>query len=130
MFGNQKFKEQFTIMNTALWIVQGILGGMMFILGVIKTFLPVEKLNKLSWTTRNSRSSIRFVGISELLIGLELILPQLTGILPVLTPIAAVSLCVIMILATAEHILHKERSEIGKNVIVMLLAVFVVIGRF
>ena len=75
-------------MNTALWIVQGILGGMMFILGVMKSFLPVEKLNKLSWTTRNSKSFIRFVGISELMIGLGLVLPQLTGIVPILTPIA------------------------------------------
>ena len=35
-------------MNTALWIVQGMLGGMMFILGVMKSFMPIEKLQKLS----------------------------------------------------------------------------------
>ncbi len=117
-------------MNTALWIVQGILGATMFILALMKSFLPIEKLNNLSWTTRSSKSFIRFVGISELLIGLGLVLPQLTAILPILTPAAAASLCLIMILAIAEHIQHKEASEIWKNVIIMLLAVFVAVGRF
>src|SRR6476619_583342 len=116
-------------MNTALSIVQGILGGMMFILGLMKSFLPVEKLNELSWTTRNSKSFIRFVGISELMIGLGLVLPQLTGIVPILTPIAGVSLCLIMILAIAEHIQHKETHDILKNVIILLLGAFVAVGR-
>ncbi|HYK45443.1 MAG TPA: DoxX family protein [Parafilimonas sp.] len=117
-------------MNTALWIVQGMLGAMMFILGMMKTFMPVQKLNKLSWTTRNANSFIRFVGVSELLIGLGLILPQLTGLLRLLTPIAAASLAVIMILAIAEHLRHHETHDISKNVIIMLFAVFVAVGRF
>jgi uncharacterized membrane protein YhaH (DUF805 family) len=117
-------------MNTALWMAQGMLGAMMLILGVMKSFLPVEKLNKFSWTTRNSKSFIRFVGISELLIGLGLVLPQLTGILPILTPIAAASLCLIIVLAIAEHIQHKETHDIRKNVIILLLALFVAVGRF
>ena len=117
-------------MNTVLWIIQGILGIMMLALGVMKTFLPVEKLNKFAWTTRSSKRFTRFVGISELLIGLGLVLPQLTGIVPILTPIAGVSLCLIMILAIAEHIQHKETHDIPKNVIIMLLAAFVAVGRF
>ena len=117
-------------MNTALWIVQGMLGATMFILGVLKTFLPTEKLNKLSWTTRSSKGFTRFVGISELLIGLGLILPQLTGILAILTPLAAASLCLIMVLAIADHIQHKEMHDIPKNVIIILLAAFVAVGRF
>jgi hypothetical protein len=117
-------------MNTALWIIQGMLGGMMFILGVMKSFLPIEKLNKLSWTTRNFKWFTRFVGISELLIGLGLILPQFTGILPILTPIAAIFLGLMMIFAIEEHIHHKEAHDIAKNVIILLLAAFVAVGRF
>ena len=117
-------------MNTALWIVQGMLGGMMLILGVMKSFLPVEKLNKFSWTTRNSKNFTRFVGISELMIGLGLVLPQLTGILPLLTSIAAASLCLIMIFAITEHIRYKETHDVPKNVIILLLAAFIAVGRF
>jgi len=102
-------------MNTALWIVQAILGVMMLILGLMKTFQPIEK---------------RFVGLLELLIGVGLILPQQTGIMPGLTSLAAFSVCIIMVLAIAEHVKHKETSEIGKNVIIMVLAAFVAVGRF
>ena len=117
-------------MNTSLWIVQAILGAMMITIGIVKTFQPTEKLSKLSWTTHSSEGFVRFVGISELLIGAGLILPQLTGILPLLTPLAALSLCMIMVLASAEHVKHKETHEIGKNVIIILLAAFVTVGRF
>lgn len=117
-------------MNTALWTVQAILGSFFLLLGLMKTFFPLERLNKLSWTTRSSEKFIRFVGISELLIGLGLILPQLTGILPFLTSLAACSLCMIMILAIAEHVKHKETREIWKNLIILLLAGFVAVGRY
>jgi uncharacterized membrane protein YhaH (DUF805 family) len=116
-------------MNTSLWVVQAMLGTMMITLGVVKTFQPIEKLSKLSWTTHSSEGFVRFVGISELLIGVGLVLPQLTGILPLLTPLAALSLCMIMVLAIAEHVKHKETHEIGKNVIIILLAAFITIGR-
>jgi hypothetical protein len=103
---------------------------MMSVLGFMKTFYPVEKLSQFSWTTRSSNQLIRFVGISELLIGLGLILPQLTGILSILTPCAALSLCMIMLLAIVDHIRNKEAPEIWKNVVIILLAAFVAIGRF
>ena len=117
-------------MNTFLWIVQAILGAMMILLGIMKTFLPIEKLSQFSWTTRSSEGFVRFVGISELLIGAGLILPELTGILPMLTLLAAISLCMIMVLAIEDHVKHKETHEIGKNVIIILLAAFITVGRF
>ena len=70
------------------------------------------------------------MGISELLIGIGLILPELTGILPALTSYAALSLGMIMVLAMAEHIRYKEVHDIWKNAIIIFLGVFVAIGRF
>jgi|SRR4030095_96959 len=117
-------------MNTALWIVQILLGAMMMLLGLMKTFLPVEQLSKLSWTTRSPEAFIKFVGISELLIGLGLILPRLTGIKPELTSWAAISLCIVMALAAVEHIKYHERNEVWKNVLISILGLFVAVGRF
>ena len=116
-------------MNTALWIIQILLSIMMLMLGFMKTFYPVEKLGKFSWTTRSSKELVRFVGISELLISIGLILPELTGILPVLTPYAALSLSMIMLLAMVEHIRYKEVNDIWKNAIIILLAALVAVGR-
>jgi putative oxidoreductase len=116
-------------MNTALWIVQILLSMMMITLGLMKTFYPVEKLSKFSWTTRSSKAFVRFVGISELVIGFGLILPQWTGISTVLTAYAALSLCMIMVLAIAEHVRYREGSDIWKNVVIIFLAAFVALGR-
>jgi hypothetical protein len=117
-------------MNTALWIAQILLSIMMLVIGFMKTFYPVERLSSFSWTTRSPKGLIRFVGISELLIGVGLILPQLTGILRPLTPWAALSLCMIMVLAMVEHIRYKEVHDIWKSMIIILLAAFVALGRF
>jgi hypothetical protein len=122
--------EQYKNMNTALWIIQILLSVMMLLIGFMKTFYPVEQLSKFSWTARSSEGFVRFVGVSELLIGAGLVLPQLTGILPLLIPLAALSLCMTMVLAIAEHVRHKEIHEIGKNVIIIMLAAFVAVGRF
>ena len=117
-------------MNTALWIVQILLGAMMMVLGLMKTFLPVDRLNEFSWTTRSSEIFIRFVGISEVLIGLGLTLPQLTGIVPALTSWAAISLCVVMAFAIVEHIRYRETNDVWKNVLISILGLFVAVGRF
>jgi hypothetical protein len=103
---------------------------MMLVLGFMKTFYPVDRLGSFSWTARSSKGFIRFVGISELLIGFGLVLPELTGILPALTPYAALSLCMIMLLAMVDHIRYKEAHEMWKNILVILLGTFVAIGRF
>ena len=117
-------------MNTTLWIAQILLGFMMFLLGLVKTTSPTEKLNKFGGGTRHSIALIRFIGFSELLIGGGLILPWLTGILPMLTSLAAAFLCIIMILAIREHVRYKEAGKILMNVVIISLAAFIAVGRF
>lgn len=117
-------------MNTTLWIIQGLLAAMFLMAGIMKTFMPKDKLAKMTWTVNASVAKIKFVGISELLIALGLVLPQLTGILPILTPVAACALVVIMILAAVEHYNSNEMKAIGMNMFILLLAAFVAYGRF
>lgn len=116
-------------MNTALWIVQGLLSVMFLMAGLMKLSQPKEKLAKMAWTTRYSAGMIKFIGLSELLIALGLILPPLTGIFPVLTPIAAIALCLIMVLAAADHYKAKEMKEVGVNIFILILGAFVALGR-
>jgi hypothetical protein len=58
-----------------------------------------------------------------------LILPYALGITPILTPIAAIGIGIIMILAAGFHIKRKENQAIGMNIIFLALAIFVAIGR-
>jgi len=58
-----------------------------------------------------------------------LVLPALTGILPWLTPLAALGLVLLMIGAAFTHLRRKEYGNIAINAVLLVLAAFVVYGR-
>ena len=111
-------------MNSALWVVQVLLAAAFIFAGVLKAFQYDRAKASLP------RGLVTFIGVSELLGGLGLLLPALTGILPWLTPLAAVGLAVIMILAGIFHATRGEMSSIITNVVILALTVFVAYGRF
>ena len=118
-------------MNIILWIVQGLLAAMYGMAGVMKTFQTSKAKEQLPWAKNRSDGFVRFVGISELLGAIGLILPLLMGILPWLTLLAAVGLILIQLLAIfTEHLPKKEYNIIPVNIVLIALAVFVVIGRW
>jgi uncharacterized membrane protein YphA (DoxX/SURF4 family) len=81
-------------MNIALWIVQAILAAMFLMAGVMKGFQYELARASLPWVKDVPRRLTNFIGVSELLGGLGLVLPMLTGIWPWLTPLAALGLTV------------------------------------
>lgn len=117
-------------MNIALWIVQILLGLMFIMFGSIKAFQYDKAKESLPWMKKYSKGFVTFIGITELLGGLGLIVPHATGIAPILTPIAAVGLALVMIFAAIFHLQRKENQAIGMNVVLLAFAIFVVIGRF
>lgn len=118
-------------MNIVLWIAQILLAAMFGMAGVMKTFQTAKVKEQMAWATNRSDSFVRFVGASELLGALGLILPLITGILPWLTILAAIGLVLIQLLAIfTEHLPKKEYNMIPINLVLLALAVFVVIGRW
>lgn len=117
-------------MNTALWITSGFLGLAYIAAGVIKSFRTREKLTSLPWTQEYSAGTVKFIGAAELLGGIGLVLPWLTGIAPVLTPVAAIGLAVVQVLAILHHIRHHEAKSLPINAVLLLIALFIAIGRF
>lgn len=117
-------------MEIVVWIVSGILALAYVTAGIIKTFRPREKLTDMPWTQVYSAGTVKFIGIAELLGGIGLILPWLTGIAPVLTPIAASGLVVVQALAFMHHVRHNEPKALPANIILLVLALFVAISRF
>lgn len=118
-------------MNIALWIVQALLAALYGGAGVMKTYRTDKAKEQLSWAENRSNGFVRFVGVSELLGALGLILPILTGILAWLTPIAAIGLSLIQILAIlSEHLPKKEYNVLPVNAVLLALSLFVVIGRW
>jgi uncharacterized membrane protein YphA (DoxX/SURF4 family) len=117
-------------MNIALWIVQILLAAMFIFAGVTKAFRYEYAQATLPWVKDIPRGLTNFIGVSELLGGLGLLLPALTGILPWLTPLATAGLALIQLLAMGFHTTRREWPAIGFNTVLLLLAVFVAYGRF
>lgn len=117
-------------MNIALWIVQVLLGGMFVMAGVMKAFQYERAKASLPWVKDVPSSLTRFIGIAELLGGLGLLLPAITGILPWLTPLAGAGLALVMVLAIGFHASRREAQAIGFNAVLLVLAAFVAYGRF
>ena len=81
-------------MNTALWIVAGVLAFVFAGSGSMKLVLPKEKLvaQGLGGLADVDPNAIRGIGAAEVAGAIGLIVPPLVHILPVLTPLAAVGL--------------------------------------
>lgn len=117
-------------MHISLWIVQVLLAAMFLMSGFMKASMPVEKLSAmLPWATSVPVALIKFIGLSELLGGLGLILPSLLRIKPTLTIWAGFGLATIMLLAIPFHISRGETPLIGMNAMFMVLSLFVAWGR-
>jgi uncharacterized membrane protein len=118
-------------MNVVLWIAQGLLAVAFAGAGLMKTTRPKEKLVPvLPYTEDLSTGMLRFIGAVELLGAVGVILPAATGIAPVLTPLAAVGLGTIMLLAIVVHARRREPHAYPMNVGLLALAALVAWGRF
>jgi putative oxidoreductase len=118
-------------MNVALWIVAGLVGLAFLLAGFMKAFRPLESLKKnMSWVTDVPGPFVRFIGVAEILGAIGLILPAVTGIATWLVVAAAVGLAFVQLSAAVFHGSRKEYSNIGGNVVLLLLAVFIVVGRW
>ncbi|AOW94234.1 DoxX family protein [Rhodococcus sp. WMMA185] len=116
-----------------MWVVAVVLAVVYLAAGLMKVAVPYKKLTEnpnMGWAKDFSPSSIRALGTAELLGAIGLILPQATGIAEVLTPLAAVGLAIVQVGAIVFHVRRKELQVLPVNIVLLLLAVFVAVGRF
>lgn len=118
-------------MNIAIWVISGVLAAIYLFAGILKTITPKEKLaTNLPWAEDFSPSTIKLIGVAEALGAIGLILPWLTDVAPILTPLAAVGLVVIQALAIPVHLRRGEQKALPINAVLLLLALVVAVGRF
>jgi len=119
-------------MNTFLWVFQGILAGMFLMTGTMKVIKKKDDLqDQMGFVEDFTQQQVNGIGILEILGAAGLILPWATGILPWLTPLAAVGLALTMTGAFLTHLRRKELIPMGiVNIILFSMAVFIIIGRF
>lgn len=118
-------------MDITLWVVQVVLALVFLLAGFMKTSQPIDKLAKnMGFVNDFPAWSVRVIGILEILGAIGLILPPLVKIAPVLAPIAAIGLALTMVGAIIVHVQRKEFSALGTCIVFLLVALFVVYGRF
>ena len=119
-------------MNVALWVVAGLLAAVFVISGSAKLFVPKEKLATVplgGWTGDASVGFVKALGVLELLAAAGLILSAALGIAPVLVPLAAIGVVLLMVGATITHLRRHEPAGVVLNLIYLAMAAFVVWGR-
>lgn len=120
-------------MNTALWITTGLLAAVFLVAGFNKMLIPREKLARApggGWVLDFSGGFVKRLGAVEILGAIGLILPALLDIAPVLVPLAAVGLGVVMVGAAIVESRRHEFMHVLLNLTYLALAVFVAWGRF
>ncbi len=96
-------------MNTALWIIAGLLAALFTLAGLTKLVTPREKLvDKMPWVKEASDTQVKLIGAAEVAGAIGLILPAAVDVAPVFVPIAAICLTVTMAGAVATHLKLRE----------------------
>lgn len=119
-------------LNIGLWVCQVLLAIVFGYSGLMKSAKTKNELVEIGQTAADDLSpeTIRFIGIMEILGTVGIILPRLTEILPILTPVSAVGFAIIMILAATLHYQRNEKTTVLLNLFLLLLSAFVAYGRF
>ncbi|PWR04993.1 DoxX family protein [Micromonospora acroterricola] len=129
-------------MNVVLWIIQILLAAVFLGAGAAKLSQPKEKLrDRMGWVDPVPPSQVKALGAVEVLAALGLVLPALTGVATVLTPLAALGLVIVMIGGILVHLRDMKRQDTDERrrtevqgavtcVVLLVLAAVVAWGRF
>ncbi len=117
-------------MNIAFWALQILLALLFLAAGGNKAFQTTGFKAKMAWTENYSDGQIKLIGWLEILGAIGLVLPMALNIAPILTPLAAIGFALIMIFAVILHAKRKENKEIVMNIIILIIAVIIAVGRF
>ncbi len=120
-------------MDVALWSVAGVLAAVFLVGGIAKVVVPKAKLATLpggGWVEHFSPSAVKALGIVDVLAAVGLILPAAVDIAPVLVPLAAVGVMLLMTGAIVARVHSHIVRTIAPDLAYLALAGFVAWGRF
>jgi hypothetical protein len=120
-------------MNLTLWIIAGLLSVVYLGAGAGKLVIPKEKLAAFpggGWVDDFSAGAVKTIGALEVLAAIGLVLPAALDIVPVLVPLAAFGLVLLMAGAAITRIRRHEVKPLVADLVYLALAGFVAWGRF
>ena len=120
-------------MNTALWIIALALAAVFAVGGISKLALPKEEIAALpggAWVGGFSAGGVKAIGVLDLLAAAGLVLPAALEVAPVLVPMAAVGIVLLMVGAVIVRLRHGSPKPVVMDLAYLSLAGFVAWGRF
>ena len=121
-------------MNIVAWVLSVLLALAMIGAGLGKLTVSHEKLlanPRMGWAEQFSGGQVKTIAALEVLAAIGLILPWLTGIAPVLTPLAAVGVVALMVGALIVHARRGElKDALPVNSMLALIGIVVAVLRF
>jgi hypothetical protein len=119
-------------MDIALWLVAGLLAVVFLASGVVKLVQPKEKLvaSGLPAVENLSAGGVKAIGVLEILAAVGLVLPAVLDVAPVLVPLAAVGLVLLMAGAAVTHLRRHEARGVAVTLVLVAVSAFVAWGRF
>jgi hypothetical protein len=99
--------------------------------GLLKLLVSKDKLVRSGqgWAEDYSPTSIRLMGVAEVLGAVGVILPAVVHIGPVLVPLAANGLGLFMVGAVVVNARRNDFALIGVNLVLLAMAILVAWGR-
>ena len=114
-------------MHYALWVVQALLALVFLFAGIGKLVMSIEAMTV---DIKLPGIFLRFIGVTETLGAIGLILPGLLRIWTGLTPLAAVGLAIITLGATVLSVTMIGVLTALPPLVVCILCIFVAYGRW
>jgi uncharacterized membrane protein YphA (DoxX/SURF4 family) len=117
-------------MEIVVWVLQILLALAFLGAGVMKLVRPRPALvsSGMGWADDYSDGGVKGIGALEVLGAIGLVLPAALGIAPILTPIAALGLALVMAAAVVVHLRRKE--QVVAPLVLGVLALVVAVLRF
>src|SRR6266496_2912654 len=120
--------KEMNVLNIVLWSVQGFLT--LFFLAAGAPKIIGRGIDRWTGFADLPRGLVVLIGSAELLGAAGLVLPMATGILPWLTPLAALGLAIIVLMATGFHLRADERLAALETGLWASIATVIAIGRW
>ncbi|WP_199550633.1 DoxX family protein [Streptomyces sp. N35] len=121
-------------MHTTLWIITALLATAFLLSGILKVAVSKERIaafgSSAEWVHEFSAAGVKGIGAVEVLAAFGLVLPAVTGIAPVLVPLAAVGIMMLMTGAAVVRVRRREFKLVVADLAYFALAAVVAWGRF
>lgn len=121
-------------MDTALWIIAGVLAIAYAVGGTAQILLPKDSYRALGgsqhWADDFEPGHLTAIGTLKIIGAIGLVVPPLIGLAPILAPLAACGLMLIMAGAATTRFRRSEWTYMAGDVVFLAAFAFLAWGRF